>query len=81
MRKETEQRVLRFMREKEMLTAGDMVIAGVSGGCDSVVMLRVLLKLQPLLILQSMQWMVKIQILPFLFHLMTVHMLKLMLIS
>ena len=47
--RETEQRVLTLIRKYEMIRPGDTVIAGVSGGCDSVVMLCVLNKLKTLL--------------------------------
>ena len=41
-----EQKVKKFMDEHHMLTPGDRVVAGVSGGADSVCLLFVLLKIR-----------------------------------
>src|SRR4051812_37317456 len=41
------QRVLRYLREQRLLKAGDRVGVAVSGGPDSVALLRVLLELRP----------------------------------
>jgi len=42
MRSEVEQRVLDFVRQSRMASAGDRVGVAVSGGADSVAMLRLL---------------------------------------
>ena len=39
---EFEERVCRFMKEKNMVSPGDGVLVGVSGGADSVALLRLL---------------------------------------
>ncbi len=39
------EKVLRYIREQDLLRAGDRLAAAVSGGADSVALLRVLLEL------------------------------------
>ena len=36
------ERVKKYIRENQMLEAGSMIVAGVSGGADSVAMLHIL---------------------------------------
>ena len=40
------ERVKKYIRENQMLEAGSMVVAGVSGGADSVAMLHILKSIQ-----------------------------------
>ena len=42
----TEQRVLRFIKEKHLINSGQKLVVAVSGGADSVCMLDILAKLQ-----------------------------------
>ena len=42
------ERVKKYIRENQMLEAGSMVVAGVSGGADSVAMLHILKSIQKL---------------------------------
>ena len=42
-REETEKKVFAYIEEQGMLSAGDRIVAGVSGGADSVCMLALLL--------------------------------------
>ena len=41
-----EKEVLAYIRQNKMIEKGDTVLAGVSGGSDSMAMLRILKKLQ-----------------------------------
>ena len=40
------ERVKKYIRENQMLKAGDIVAAGVSGGADSIAMLHILKSIQ-----------------------------------
>ena len=40
------ERVKKYIRENQMLEAGSMIVAGVSGGADSVAMLHILKNIQ-----------------------------------
>ena len=42
-------KIYRFIRDKDLLTADDRVVAGISGGSDSICLLMVLSELKPLL--------------------------------
>ena len=42
----TEQKVLKFVEEHHLITTGDVLVAGVSGGADSVCLYYLLLELQ-----------------------------------